>query len=170
MEHALATVEKKIATRAQEPLDTPTREADLAKAPSPSDSDTSTRLKAEVLDTITRLRDVGDPVPLRDALEGYLLKPNLGTSLAARLERELGLLYYYEFEQPELGLEHLQEVLNLDPGSVHESLDFWTALEGVYEDLSDPEGLLTAYNAKRRLAANADMGKVYGMLIGRTSA
>jgi len=117
-----------------------------------------------IIARLAELRAAGDVVALRDQLATYLLDRELDTALTARLHRDLGMLYYYDMEDAAAAEPHLSDARRMDPEGVGAEFDVLTALEGIYEDLDAPAGLVAVYEAKLAQATDPDMAAVYGLL------
>jgi tetratricopeptide (TPR) repeat protein len=122
-------------------------------------------LNREVFSTLHRARQSGDPEALRDALENALFLPSLAAEDRAAFCADLGQLYYYDLESTAVARERLEEAIALDPEGAGGNLDVLTALEGVYEDLDEPNGLADVYGRRLVHADSDEMRKVYGLLL-----
>lgn len=164
------------APRAQEPpptehLEPPTPDPasmQVSEPPTPQLDDERRQRQARQRDRKLMLADAresGDPTRLRDALEEVLDDSDAPPQERARFARELGLIYYYDLEQPNVAEERLRQAIELDPEGAGQDFDVLTALEGIYEDLGDPDNLLEIYRRKRHNASDPNMRQVYSLLI-----
>jgi len=119
-------------------------------------------------EVIARIEDArgGEPEAFQLTLNELLSAPGLSDTLRAKVERELGLHFYYELEDPSQAVGHLCGARRLDPKQAAGDLDLLTALEGIYEDLGDAEGLLDIYRAKQASSTDPGMTAVYAVLMG----
>jgi tetratricopeptide (TPR) repeat protein len=133
--------------------------AATASAP-PDDPSTARQLAADA-------RRANDPFALRDALISLIAyEPNITTR--ALLHQELGCLAYFDLEDPNLARLHLEAALEADPDGIGRAADTLTALEGLYEDLRDYEGLFSIYQHKLEQQQTSDMRVVYLVLMAQT--
>ena len=135
------------------------------EAPSDDDAHQGAAQRNAILAQLGELKESGDPQQVRAGLEALLGDPALTDDLRARVERDLGLHCYYELEELEAAEGHLLTATELDPSGIGRDFDVLTAMEGVYEDLDDPEGLVRVYRRKRDCAETAQMATVYGLLM-----
>lgn len=123
---------------------------------------------AQTMNTLTAIitaRESGNPMHLRDALEHALSDESLDQKLRAQFSRELGQLYYYDLEQIAIAEEYLSTAIEMDPEGAGADFNVLTALEGIYDDLGEPEKLLGIYRRKQNYATDHNMRQVYSLLI-----
>lgn len=157
----LSKLSKRSGTQVSIPAPAPT----AAQRPPEGATRPVASLNREVFSNLHRARQAGDSEALRDALEAALFLPELPDEDRASFCSELGQLYYYDLEQNGAARERLLEAVALDPEGTGRNEDVLTALEGVYEDLDDPEGLRDVYGRRIAATSDADMKKVYGLLL-----
>ncbi|MEO1268389.1 MAG: hypothetical protein AAFX99_09835, partial [Myxococcota bacterium] len=155
------------------PPRSPTPDETTAEPPAPptppeeEDDDGAIARRNAVLAELADIQELSDPGHIRLRLTQLLDTPALPNTLRARIERELGLHCYYELEESEEAEAHLLAATELDPDGIGRDFDVLTAMEGVYEDLKDPVGLVRVYRRKRDVAETEQMAMVYGVLIAQ---
>ncbi len=149
------------------PDDTPFQDAPTRplNPVSRSDEDVQAERRLDgLVNRISEARDTGDPVQLSEVLGEAVEEEGFETERRARFARERGLLYYYDLEQPSVAEESLSLACDLDPDGTGRDFDVLTALEGIYEDMGQPERLLDVYRRKRDFAEDGNMKRVYTLL------
>jgi tetratricopeptide (TPR) repeat protein len=148
------------------------REAETTPAPQ-SEAVPGTDVEA-LRAQVAEARSMDDPLLLCEALAELVEKhfdASIGFELdhaeLMRLSLELGELYYYDLEEPQAALEHLERVRDEDPGGLGAKSSLLTTLEAIYEESGEVESRVRILQARLDSADTEEMATTYRLLLAQ---
>lgn len=112
-------------------------------------------------------RRTADHAALADSLENLLAIDGLAQAVALDARKELGELYYYDLEDADAALPHLEAVRDADPDGRGADTGLLNALEAIYEEAGRAEGRLAILEDRLDRAESDEMRTVYRLLIAQ---
>lgn len=125
------------------------------------------------LNALGEARQDEDPEELAKAIEGVLALAGgeendvLGEAQRNSLRRELGELYYYELEESERALPHLEALRRADPEGLGATPGVVNALESIYEELGEVQARVRLLEERLEAAQSEEMATTYRLLIAQ---
>ncbi len=136
-----------------------TETAEQTAAPSP-------RLLA-AREAVQTTRRANDFPALADALANVIRLEPAGSDAALDAQKELGELYYFDLEDADAALPHLEGVRDADPDGRGADPALLNALEAIYEESGRAEGRLAILQERLERAESDEMRTVYRLLIAQ---
>lgn len=140
-----------------------------------SDDDTSPRIHPVEMgmSALQQVRGSGDPREVAEAIEHVLsLAENtdtevLGSEDKKSLSKEAGELFYYDLEDGEAALPHLETVHRLDPEGDGSSPAVINALERLYEERGEVGARIRLLKARLNAEKSPQMRTTYRLLLAQ---
>lgn len=98
-----------------------------------------------------------------DAASGF----ELDHAELMRVSLELGELYYYDLEEPQAALAHLERVRDEDPGGLGTKPTLLTTLEAIYEESGEVESRIRILQARLDNTDTEEMATTYRLLLAQ---
>ena len=140
-----------------------------------SEIDTSPRINPAqmALEALKQARQSGGPAEVASAIEDVLTVTDNGASPlidnehALALSREVAELHYYDLEDGEAALPHLERVRRLDPQGLGAETAVVNALEAIYEERGNADGRIALLEQRLESAETAEMATTYRLLLAQ---
>lgn len=114
-----------------------------------------------------RYRAQGEHGALCDLLPELVALTEAPQARAALLN-ELGQVLHHDLEETARARPYLEEARRLDPDGVGRDFALVSTLEGIYEDLDEPDGLFEMYAHRLAESSDEQMRNVYRILMATT--